>query len=70
MVPKSIIPKSILKKDKIKTKKVTFSRFEHIHRYSWIAPVDGFITNQEFTNAKLDVALDIELDTIILDLDL
>ena len=36
----------------ITTKQVKFSRFEIIHRYSWIPPVDGFQTKLEFFNSK------------------
>lgn len=49
--------KRLIKKFKMSLpkKQVTFSRFEIIHRYSWVAPVEGFITKKEFANAKEEV---------------
>lgn len=36
-------------------KKVTFSRFEIIHRYSWIGPVEGFQTKSEHLEALHEI---------------
>ncbi len=36
-------------------KQVRFSRFEHIYRYPWIAPVNGFQTKKEYKNALTNI---------------
>ena len=40
------------------TNKVSFSRFEVYHRYSWVAPVNGFQTMIEYKTAKKIVKLE------------